>query len=223
MPSQSKKSKTKPSPLEKIESIVKRYLLTASIYAVIMAAIGIFMIIFPELSLDIIRWSLVVVLISLGVYAIVSDLMQNSVLTMFTGSIGGVLMLVLGVIIAMHPGVLSVIPVILGVFIIVSATFSLRLSTSLRAASATGFFISMLTSVVAIICGIILILNPLGGALALTTFVGIMLTIYAVVSLVDIIVFRAHMQELADNLKFRLRVGMRRGDVVGGEVDEDDD
>lgn len=216
-----KTKSTKTPALQKIEGTVKRYIFTALTYAVLMAIIGIFMIIFPELSLDIIRWGLVVVLIALGVYAIARDVTSNSVLTMFTGSIGGVLMLVLGIIIAMHPGVLNVIPIILGVVIIVSSTFSLRLSTSLRSASAAGFYISMLTSVVAIVCGILLILNPLGSAIALTTFVGIMITIYAVASIIDLFVLRSHMQELAKQLKNRFN--FTRGDVVEGEVVDDQD
>lgn len=181
--------------MQKAEKVIKSYLGTAMGYSVLMIALGLIFLIFPGVSLDIIRWALSIGLMGLGLILIINDFTKRSVLSMFSGSIGGVLLFVMGLVIMMHPAIMEIIPIVLGIWIIVSSVFSLRLSAALR--STGGAATSTLMSTISIICGILLITRPGAGNIAIMVYVGIMLVIYAVSSLIDLIVIRSHVDKIS--------------------------
>ncbi|MBQ3410042.1 DUF308 domain-containing protein [Candidatus Saccharibacteria bacterium] len=181
--------------MQKAEKVIKSYLDTAMGYSVLMIALGLIFLIFPGISLDVIRWILSVGLMALGLVLIINDLTKRSVLSMFSGAIGGVLLFVMGLVIMMHPAVMEIVPIVLGIWIIVSSVFSLRLAAALRSTGSAAA--SALMSVVSIICGVLLITRPGIGNIAIMVYVGIMLIIYAVSSLVDLIVIRSHVDRIS--------------------------
>lgn len=186
--------------MQAIEKKVKSYLTSAMGYAVLMAILGLVLLIFPDASLNIIRWGLSLGLIFIGIWMILTDITRRSVLSMFSGSIGGVLALVMGVVIILYPRILDIIPIILGVWMIVSSTFSLRLTSSLRGTS-SSYFASLLTNVITILCGIILIFNPTDSSVALIALLGVIALVYAASMLVDLIIFRRHLSHVAQFVK----------------------
>ena len=202
--------------MHSIEKRVKKYLNTAFLYAGIVALCGLVLLIFPELSLDVIRWGLTISLVAIGAYMIGVDLARRSMFTMLSGSIGGVFLLVVGLVIAFYPNVLNIIPVILGIWLIVSAAFSARFSAALRSASSASFWASLLTALVSITCGILLIVNPTGSTVVLTQFIGVVLMVYAVSSLVELIIFRRNLSNLAKYFKAQFKPTK----VIDGKVEK---
>lgn len=47
-----------------------------------------------------------------------------------------------------------------------------------------------------IICGVVLILNPIISALVITTVVGVILIIYSVLDVVDMLIFKKKVKEI---------------------------
>lgn len=187
--------------MQAIEKKVKSYLSTAMGYAVLMAILGLVLLVFPDASLNIIRWGLSIGLIIIGIWMIITDITRRSVLSMFSGAIGGVLALVMGFVIILYPRILDIIPILLGVWMIVSSTFSLRLTSSLRGSSSSSYFASLLTNTITILCGIILILNPTDSSVALIALLGVIALVYAASMLVDLIIFRRHLSHVAQFVK----------------------
>lgn len=187
--------------MKNLESIIRRYLNGAIIYTALLFLVGLFFFIFPETSLSIIRWILALSLIVAGSAMILADLSRRSFVTLFTGPIAGVLALVIGMLIAIRPEVLNIVPIILGVYIIITSAFSLRLTVSLHSSTTPGFVISTLTSIISIICGIVLVSNPNESFIALGAFTGIILMLHAVSSFVDLVIFRTNLKSIAKYLK----------------------
>ena len=200
--------------MQQLQKKINSYIDTGICYAVLMILLGVVMLVFPGLSLDIIRWTIAIVLIAGGILLVVNDLRRQTVASMFSGSVLGVGLLIMGIVVIVYPDVLGIIPIILGAYMIISSVMTLRLATSLKNVSNTSFYLALITSIVAIICGIILIANPLGGAIAITSLIGAIGIIYGISGLVDLIVFRHNIDEIAKYIKSQTKV------IEGKEVKE---
>lgn len=187
--------------MQQLEKTVKSYLGSAMVSSALMLMLGIILLIFPEDALAFIRYGFSILLMLIGVFMVARELTRRTIFPMFTGSTTGVLLFVLGIILLIYPNILNIIPIVLGVWIIVSSTFSLRLSASVRQKSLGAFIFSVLTSIISIVCGAILIINPTDSTVALTALVGIMVIIHAISSLLELIIFRSNLQAVSKYLK----------------------
>ena len=192
--------------MKELRKKINGYLNTAMLYAVLLILLGAILLIFPGFSLDVIRWSLAIFLIGGGLALLINDLRRQYLGSVFFGSLLGVLLLIFGIIVVVHPDVMAIIPVVLGIYMIISSVMSLRLSASLKSISNNAFVLSILTSIVSILCGIVLIVNPFRGAIVLTSLVGIVAIVYGVAGLVDLIVFRHNIDEVSKYIKAQTKV-----------------
>lgn len=192
--------------MKPLQKKINSYIDTAICYAVLMVLLGVVMLIFPELSLDVIRWTIAIVFIVGGILLTVNDLRRQTIVSMFSGSILGVGLLIMGVVVIAYPVILDIIPIILGAYMIISSVMTLRLTSSLKTVSTSSFYIALITSIVSIICGIVLIANPLGGSIVITSLIGAVAIIYGVSGLIDLIVFRHNIDEIAKYIKSQKKV-----------------
>ena len=59
------------------------------------------------------------------------------------------------------------------------------------------FVLSVITSVLTIICGIVLIINPSISAVMITTMIGIVILVYAVFDIVDAFILKHRVKEIS--------------------------
>ena len=59
-----------------------------------------------------------------------------------------------------------------------------------------SYILSLFTSILMIICGVVLIINPGNTALVITTLIGIILIVYSVSAIVDMFVFKSRVKEI---------------------------
>ncbi len=59
------------------------------------------------------------------------------------------------------------------------------------------FVLSVITSVLTIICGIVLIINPSISAVMITTMIGIVVLVYAVFDIVDAFILKHRVKEIS--------------------------
>lgn len=187
--------------MQKLEKSIKGVLASAIVAEVLMLIFGIILLVFPETSLDIMRWALAIFFMVIGAGLGLRELTRPAFSSSVAGLMMAVLTFLLGLVILTHPGVLNIVPIVLGIWIIVSGVFSLRLSASLRAETFGAFLISVLSAAISIIAGFILILNPTDSTVALTILMGVVTIIYAVLGLVDTLVFRSNLKTLSKYLK----------------------
>ena len=168
--------------------------------------IGILLILFPETSLNVLGYSLAIALMIIGGYLIGLDmrLKEYILVDLFPA---GVLFVILGIIMIIHPNILAIIiPIVLGIYFILTSSFSLKLSSTLRSVDSSKWILTFLISVLAIICGIILIANPFQTSITITIFIGIIMIIYAICNIIDMLYYKKYIDEILKNYKKNIKI-----------------
>ncbi len=192
--------------MESLQKKINGYINTGIGYSLLTIVFGIILLVFPGVSLDILRWIISLALIAGGLALLINDFRRQTVGSFFSGSILGIFLLILGIIVVVHPDILGIIPIALGAYMIISSFLSIRITESLREVSPSSFYISLITSVISVLCGIVLIVNPFGGAIAMTILLGAVAIVYGIFELVDLIVLRRNINEVAKYIKDKLSI-----------------
>ena len=190
--------------MQQLERQLNKNLFGGFAYAVIMICVGLFAWFNPATSLETIRWILVAVTGLVGLSLVIGDFSRGPSLFAGAGTVLGSLSIIVALLVAFRPEVLNIIPVILGVWILISGVSTLRMSAAVRG-STGSMLLAVLGSLISLIAGVLLIVNPFGGQLAITVLIGIMLVVHGVSLLIDLFVFRARMKDLSAYLKSRAR------------------
>ena len=102
------------------------------------------------------------------------------------GLLYGLLTILAGVLLFIYRiDVINVLPIILGIWIILSNLFKMQISINLSALDYTGWIWLLLVSILMMVVGVLLIVNPFTTTLTITTIAGIMLLISEIVNLVE--------------------------------------
>ena len=78
---------------------------------------------------------------------------------------------------------------------IISGAFSSRISFIIKDID-NSYILSLFTSILMVICGVVLIINPGNTALVITTLIGIILIVYSVSAIVDMFIFKSRVKEI---------------------------
>lgn len=177
-------------------------LLTSSIIiSLLFLIIGLIIIIYPENSIKVLSILLAIFLIINGLYLIIigADIRNIFFIDFFPT---GILSLLLGILMILYPNTLSIIiPITLGIWFIWISIFKLRLSISLKNIDEPAWILTIITSILSIICGLILIFNPISSSIAITMFTGAIIIIYAISDLIDMIVFKKNVNKIVKHFK----------------------
>ena len=182
-------------------SKINNFLNAAINTTILMVAIGIFLTLFPTLSLEITRWIFIIALISAGLNMITSDLTGKKRGGLISGTVFGSFNLLLGLIILINPGILSIIPIAIGFYIVISSLTKLRMTLALKEISNSAFTASILMNIISVVSGIIIIFQPIASTAVAVMLLGAMLIVYGISDLINIIILKAHVQEFSKKMK----------------------
>ena len=178
---------------------LKRYIYTSLISSALFIILGLILIIFPETSLNIIRWIIVILLMLIGIYSLIVD--TNKTWLSFNAFSTDVLSIIFAVILIAYPKTLSMLlPIVLGIWIISFSSFGLKLSLTLRKFEEINWLVPLFISLLSIACGIILIINPLGSMITITKFIGIVMISFSITNIVNMILFKRHVENISKYL-----------------------
>lgn len=161
--------------------------------------LGVVFLAMPSLSLDIIRWVIAIGSLIIGTILVAADLGGRRTFPFFSTTIAGIVLLIIGLVFIRHPRVMDIFPIILGAIFIINAFTSGRLTTALRGTNAGKY--ATITTILAIVCGVLLIANPWEGNISMMIFAGIMMIVYSLSTIVDMIVLKKNVKELSKQLK----------------------
>ena len=178
---------------------LNKFLYSSIIISIIMFIIGLIFIIYPEVSFTTITYILSILLIVNGIYFLIekeSSIFFSSFLTL------GVIELLLGIIMLVNPDIVKTLfPIVAGIIMITKSTLDLRLSILLYRNNISSWVSLLICSIISIICGLIIILNPSIGTIALTTSLGILITVYSISNIIDTILFKNNIKEITKLLE----------------------
>lgn len=176
-----------------------KFLYSSIIISVLMLSIGIIFLVFPETSFETITYVLAGILIVNGIYFMIekeSNLLYTSFLTL------GVVELLLGIVLLIKPDLMKTLfPIVIGIVMVAKSTFDLRLSLLLKKYEYSNWSSIFICSIISIICGLIIIINPNIGAIALTASLGILIIVSSVSNIIDTIIFKKNVNSVVKILK----------------------
>ncbi len=175
--------------------------------SILLTILGIVMIIFPKTSLNTFAIILAIFLIIGGIYLIILDIRMHENLIPVDTLFQGILSIIVGILMFIYPDTLSIIiPIALGTWFILSSIVKLRISLPLRYIDSSLVTITIILSILSIICGIVLIINPTITSITITLLAGITLVIYSISDIIDMIIFKKNIKEIVKNFKKNIKV-----------------
>ena len=182
-----------------IQKKVNTFINSSILVSMAFFVLGVVFLAMPGLSLDIIRWVIAISALVIGTLLIAADLGKNRAFPFFSTTIAGIVLLIIGLVFIRHPRIMDIFPIMLGAVFIVNAVSSGRLTAALKGTTAGKY--AVVTTILAIVCGVLLIANPWEGNISMMIFAGIMMIIYSASTFADMIVLKKNVKALTKELK----------------------
>jgi len=168
------------------------------ITSIIFILIGLVLLFYTKISLEIIAYIIAGILILNGIFNITDDYKQFKIFYFFDGFTSGLLSIILGIIIIANQNYIALlIPLAIGLWFILSSTFKLRMALALKDANSSNWLTTYILALLTIIVGLCLIFNPEIGALSLTKVIGSLSIIYSVCDIIGALIFKKNIKAIA--------------------------
>lgn len=183
---------------------INKFVNLSIIASIIFTIIGLCLIIFPDVSLNIISYIIGGLFLILGIYLFTIN--YNSLI--LTDMIFfGVMMVLLGIILIVYPKIIAqLIPIVLGIWFITDSIIKIRISLSLKEYSDSPWILTLILAIISMLCGVIFILHPLASSEVITSFIGILIMVYALSDIIDMFMFKKHINNVANSFKKNIKV-----------------
>ena len=177
---------------------LNKYLNSGIILTIVFLLVGGILIVKPDISFNIISYLVGASLIVSGIYLFIIDSKTNNIfINVFLYAI---LLTLIGILIILNPITLKVIlPIFLGLWFLISGIFKIRLDIYMK--DEPYFILSLITNIITVICGVILLINPVESVSAITISLGIIIVVSSISSLIDIIIFKKNINSVVKYLK----------------------
>jgi len=149
--------------------------------------VGLFLIIKPATTLSMISYVLGIVILVNGIVNLIKYFSNREKVNLYDfGLIFGILNVIIAIIFISKPSMIaSIIPLILGIWILVNGIIKLQFAINLRNQPKSNWVYSAVISGISILLGLFLVLNPFKGAVVITRIIGGILVGYAILDLLQ--------------------------------------
>lgn len=176
---------------------INKYFNLSIASSILFIILGIIILIFPKISLSIFSYLIGISAILLGIYLIYLEVRYGSIFTLIDTSLSGILSILLGISILIYPKTVAIfIPIVLGIWFIMSSFMKLRISYYLKYISGSLYLSTLIMNILSVICGIIFIINPLTSSTVITIYIAILLIIYSISNLSEIIILKKNINNI---------------------------
>ena len=170
---------------------------TFILMAVINFILGLCLIIWPHTSAVTICFILGAILAIMGIVNTICYFRGDVFgLPVFSGLAFGILNLVLGLILLIHPGgAIALLPIIIGIVIIIDSVLRIQTAIDVKRAGVGGWWKILLFAALTTALGILLVVNPFAGAKALMILIGITLILDAIQNIWVVVYVSKYLKE----------------------------
>lgn len=143
-----------------------------------------------------------VVLLLIGVFPVIDYFRyRKQGLGASVGLISGIFSIVCGLMLLINEDLLMIlIPVFIGVWMIINGINKIQVSFEIKDLGEKSWIITFIYSILIIVLGGYFIVNPISGATTVTSFIGIILCIYAVLDIIDCIIIKVKVKSFKKEL-----------------------
>lgn len=177
---------------------LKKFFRSSIAVSSVLIILGILLVFKSEFTIMAIAYIIGAILIALGVIALIRFIRnittnQKSELDIVYG-LGTIILGIL--VIKSHQAIASIIPFAIGVGIIISSSTKLQCALELKTTNNPQWKITMLVSIISVICGVILLFNPFKGAVIITQIVGAFIILYGVLDIISTITIKRNVEAI---------------------------
>ena len=143
-----------------------------------------------------------VILLLIGVFPVIDYFRyRKDGLGASIGLISGIFSIVCGLMLLINEDLLMIlIPVFIGVWMIINGINKIQVSFEIKDLGEKSWVITFIYSILIIVLGGYFIVNPISGATTVTSFIGIVLCIYAVLDIIDCIIIKVKVKNFKKDL-----------------------
>ncbi len=177
---------------------LKRFFRSSIVTSIILIVLGILLVFQSEFTIMAIAYIIGAILIAIGALAFIKFVQNiNKNEKNELDIVYGLGTIILGIlVIKNHEMIASIIPFVIGVGIIVSSSTKLQCAFELKAKNNPQWKITMIASIISVICGVILLFNPFKGAVIITQVVGIFIILYGVLDIISTITIKKNVDAI---------------------------
>lgn len=180
---------------------VNNYIYASITISLIFIMLGIMCVVKPDISFDIISIVLTIIFILNAILLLIVDFTSKSIF--MNNFVYGVLSLIIGIILLIHPNALkTILPFIVGIWFVISALLNIKFSFYLKNETTGYMLLTIIMAIVSIMCGFILIIKPLESLDVLTMTLGITLIIHSLSNIIDMLVIKKYINKIVKNIKY---------------------
>lgn len=178
---------------------IKNYLNISIVLALSLTVLGLTFIIFPNTSFEVICYFLAGVLVINGGMVLIFG---SRYTILFDSLFYGLLSFIFGLIILIHPDILKVImPILLGIWFILNGFLKVRLIVCLKEEDKSYYYLTLIMSIISIVCGIIMVLEPVRNVEIITISIGIILMTYAISDIINLSIIKRYINKVVKYVK----------------------
>lgn len=143
-----------------------------------------------------------VILLLIGVFPVIDYFRyRKDGLGASIGLISGIFSIVCGLMLLINEDLLMIlIPVFIGVWMIINGINKIQVSFEIKDLGEKSWIITFIYSILIIVLGGYFIVNPISGATTVTSFIGIILCIYAVLDIIDCVIIKVKVKSFKKEL-----------------------
>ena len=183
---------------------LKKYTLCLILMCVIAIIIGVFMMMYPDISLATLGVLVAVFMIVVGALLIYIDIKAWNYSVPFDGLLQGILRIVLGILLLKNPDTMAVyIGIVLGIWMIMSSFGGIKLAYKLRYTGAPWILLIIL-NILNVLLGVCVLYTPALSSMALTTAVGMVIVAHAIINIIYVFMIRKNLKEVEQAAKTQL-------------------
>lgn len=178
-----------------MKKLVNEFLTMSLMTSIILIIVGAILLILPGLSLSVMCYAIATILIINGIMIAYNSYQGNEQIRLFDGFTWGILCIIIGAFLIFNPNIfISIVPIILGLWIIINSCFKLRICMAMD--KDNDFASALIMSLITLVCGLFLLFNPIDSAELLTRIIGLVIIIYATIDLVETTTFKRNIKKI---------------------------
>lgn len=172
-----------------MKKYIKKYTLNSLVISLLLIIFSIFLMIKPTESINFIVMVFAVVITIDGIFHMLSYFNIPKEFRFFNFElVEGISKLILGVITMLNPEWVSTIfPILIGMWIIISSVVKFQFAYSIKEENGEKWIIVFTLSIITFILGLLMVFNPMGSIITITTLGGILLFITEIINVFEYI------------------------------------
>lgn len=163
----------------------QKMFIASLVSSILFLLLGLFLVLMPDTTLSLISYLLGSIILIIGIINLIHYFKSNEQAFKIE-LVLGIICIVIGLFIILNPKfIVSIIPLIIGIYIVTTSIVKLEYALSLKKHNSDSYLVSLILTIITLICGIILIFNPFKGAVVITRIVGFFILVYSIIDIVE--------------------------------------